>query len=439
MDQPDPHEVARVITRAHHEEWARVVAVLTRQFGDLDVAEEATADAFETALDRWRVDGVPPNPGGWLTTTARRKALDRLRREGRRAEKQQLAFALDTARQPESVGAIDDERLRLLFICCHPALGIESRVALTLRMVGGLTVPEIARAFLVQESAMGQRISRAKSRLRSAAIPFRVPTDDDLPERLSGVLAVLYLIFNEGYFSTSSNDEPVRHDLVTDAIGLCRLLQVLLPREREVTGLLALMLLAEARRATRVSADGALIPLGEQRRDAWDHAMIAEAHRMIDGAAGPGQVPGRYLTLAEISATHVSTDDARDTDWPRVLALYDHLVLIDPSPIVLLNRAVAIAEVHGPGPAMELVDRLHDTLSGYHPFFAVRAEIARRLGRTEQAQAAYRRAIELTGNSAERDYLRRRCDELDGGAGSSSASPPASSDPCAPSVLGVTM
>ena len=415
MGRPDPHEVARVITRAHHEEWARVIAVLTRQFGDLDVAEEATADAFVTAVDRWRLDGIPPNPGGWLMTTARRKALDRLRREGRRAEKQQLALALDAGRRPESVGAIDDERLRLLFICCHPALPIESRVALTLRMVGGLTVPEIARAFLVHEPTMGQRISRAKSRIRSAAIPFQVPMDDDLPERLSGVLAVLYLIFNEGYLSTSSNHEPVRHDLVADAIGLTRLLQGLLPREREVTGLLALMLLAEARRATRVSADGSLVPLGEQRRDAWDHAMIAEAQGMIEGAAGPGQVPGRYLTLASISATHVSAGDANGTDWPRIVALYDRLVVVDPSPIVLLNRAVAIAEVEGAGPAMEALDRLGDTLSGYHAYFAVRAEIARRLGRVEQAQAAYRRAIELTGNGGEKAYLQRRSDELDPG------------------------
>ncbi len=416
MGRPDPHEVARVITRAHHEEWARVIAVLSRQFGDLDVAEEATADAFETAVDRWRLDGVPPNPGGWLMTTARRKALDRLRREGRRAEKQQLALALAAAGPPEPVGAIDDERLRLLFICCHPALPIESRVALTLRMVGGLTVPEIARAFLVQEATMGQRISRAKSRIRSAAVPFRVPTDDDLPERLSGVLAVLYLIFNEGYLSTGSDDEPVRHDLVADAIGLSRLLQRLLPREREVTGLLALMLLAAARRATRVSADGSLTPLGEQRRDAWDHAMIAEARLLIEGAAVPGQVPGRYLTLAAISATHVSAHDARDTDWPRIVALYDHLVLVDPSPIVLLNRAVAIAEVEGPGAAMEIVDRLHNALSGYHAYFAVRAEIARRLGHVEQAQAAYRRAVDLTRNSGEKAYLQRRSDELDSGA-----------------------
>ena len=405
--------MARGITRAHHDEWARVVAALTRRFGDLDVAEEAAAEAFATAVDRWPVEGIPPNPGGWLTTTARRKAIDRLRRDGRRAEKHRLAQDLDASAPEESAGAIDDEQLRLLFICCHPVLPVESRVALTLRMVGGLTVPEIARAFLVQESTMGQRISRAKARLRSAAIPFQVPTDADVPARLSGVLAVLYLIFNEGYLASGAAGEPVRDELVMDAIRLARLLHGLVPNDGEVAGLLALMLLAEARRATRISADGELITLAEQNRGAWDHAMIADARRLIDGARAGGGPPGRYLALAAISAAHASVDDARDTDWSAIVTWYDHLVRVDPSPIVLLNRAVAIAEVDGPAAAMETVEGLHDSLAGYHAYFAVRADIARRLGRVEEARSAYSRAIALAGNAAEKAYLARRRAELE--------------------------
>ena len=390
-----------------------MVAALTRRFGDLDVAEEAAADAFATAVDRWPIEGIPPNPGGWLTTTARRKALDRLRRDGRRAEKQRLAQDLDTSAPEGPAGAIDDERLRLLFICCHPVLSVESRVVLTLRMVGGLTVPEIARAFLVQESTMGQRISRAKARLRSAGTPYRVPTDEDVPARLSGVLAVLYLIFNEGYLSSGAAGKPVRDELVTDAIRLARLLHGLLPEDGEVAGLLALMLLAQARRATRVSADGELITLAEQNRAAWDHAMIADARRLIDGPHSGGGPPGRYLALAAISAAHASVDDARDTDWSTILTWYDHLVRVDPSPIVHLNRAVAIAEVDGPAAAMETVERLHGSLTGYHAYFAVRADFARRLGHVEEARSAYSQAIALAGNTAERAYLVRRRAELD--------------------------
>jgi RNA polymerase sigma-70 factor (ECF subfamily) len=387
--------------------------VLTRQFGDLDIAEEATAEAFERAVERWRIEGIPPNPGGWLTTTARRKALDRLRRESRRDEKYRLAHAAANDVLDEPTGAIDDERLRLLFICCHPALPLEGRVALTLRMIGGLTVSEIARAFLVQDATMGQRISRAKARIKAAGIPYAVPSVADLPERLSGVLAVLYLIFNEGYLSTSADREPVRQTLVADGIRLTRQLHALLPREGEVAGLLALMLLAEARSAARVSPGGELITLTEQNRAAWDHAMIAEAQRLIDGATAGGRAADRYLTLAAISATHASTDDARATDWSRIVALYDHLARIDPSPIVLLNRAVAIAEVEGPGVAKSLLDHLHGALGGYHAYFAVRAEIVRRLGQAEEARTAYGRAIELADNAAERAYLTRRRSELD--------------------------
>jgi RNA polymerase sigma-70 factor, ECF subfamily len=389
-----------------------VVAVLVRQFGDLDVAEEAAADAFATAVERWRAEGVPPNPGGWLTTTARRKALDRLRRDRTRDEKYGLVQALDGEVAGEPDGAIADERLRLLFVCCHPAIPLEGRVALTLRMVGGLTVPEIARAFLVRETTMGQRISRAKAKVRSAGIPFQVPSHDELPARASGVLTVLYLVFNEGYLSTGEHAEPVRQELVLDAIRLTRLLRTLLPHEGEVAGLLALMLFAEARRAARVSPDGGLVTLDQQNRSAWNHAMIREGDRLLEEAAGAGRPPGRYRILAAISATHCSAAQARDTDWPRIVALYDRLARLDPSPIVLLNRAVAVAEVDGPEAALSLVDRLHGGLSGYHPYFAVRADLLRRLGRGGEAIDAYDLAIALAGNTAEKALLTRRRDVL---------------------------
>lgn len=407
---PDPFDVARAITRAHREEWARVVAVLVRQFGDLDIAEESAADAFATAVERWRADGVPPNPGGWLTTTARRKALDRLRRDRTRAEKYGLVHALADEVAEESDDAIADDRLRLLLICCHPALPLEGRVALTLRMVGGLTVPEIARAFLVPSTTMGQRISRAKAKVGSAGIPFQVPSEEELPERVSGVLTVLYLVFNEGYLSTGDHAEPVRQELVLDAIRLTRLLLTLLPRDGEVAGLLALMLFAEARRPARVSAGGELLTLDEQDRSAWDHAMIREGDRLLERVASEGRPPGRYRILAAISAAHCSAPEARDTDWRRIVALYDHLARLDPSPIVLLNRAVAVAEVGGPGAALGLVDPLSDALAGYHPYFAVRADLLRRLGRAGEAIDAYESAIALAGNPAEKALLARRRD-----------------------------
>ena len=412
MTAAEPPEVGRAITRVHREEWARVVAVLVRRFGDLDIAEESAADAFAVAVERWRAEGVPPNPGGWLTTTARRKALDRLRRDRSRDEKYRLvqAVADDVADEPDE--AIEDERLRLLLVCCHPALAREARLALTLRLVGGLTVPEIARAFLVQERTMGQRISRAKAKVRSAGIPFEIPPREELPERASGVLTVLYLVFNEGYLATGDHPEPVRQELVLDAIRLTRLLLTLLPREDEVAGLLALMLFAEARRPARVSPDGRLLMLDEQNRSAWNHAMIREGDRLIEGAATRGRPPGHYRILAAISATHCSAPQAADTDWARIVALYDLLSRIDPSPIVLLNRAVAVAEVAGPEVALGLVDRLHDPLAGYHPYFAVRADLLRRLERPDEAVAAYERAIALAGNAAEKALLARRRDVL---------------------------
>ena len=399
------------ISEAHREEWARLVAALTRRFGDLDIAEEAAAEAFATALVRWPADGVPPNPGAWLTTTAKRKAIDRIRREQKRADKQRQARMLyDEPAEPRD--AIDDERLRLIFICCHPALTLEARVALTLRMVGGLTMPEIARAFLMQESAMGQRITRAKAKITAARIPYRLPSADDLPARVSGVLAVLFLIFNEGYLATGPDTDPVRHDLTAEAIRLTRLIRDLMPDDGEVAGLLALMLLTEARRAARVSANGELIPLDQQDRLAWDTPLIVEGHRLVRERLATGVAPGRYQILAAINAVHTSARDVRDTDWSQVVALYDQLVRLDPSPIVALNRAIAIAELDGPRVALATVDRLEERLAGYHAYHATRADLLRRLDRTQESHAAYDQAIALAGNSAEIAYLTRRRDQL---------------------------
>ncbi|MFI6990353.1 RNA polymerase sigma factor [Nonomuraea wenchangensis] len=407
-------DVREAITRAHHDEWARVIASLTRRFGDLDIAEEAAAEAFAAAVERWPADGVPPNPGAWLTTTANRKAIDRIRRENKRDDKHKEArMVYDDP--PEPVGAIDDDRLRLIFTCCHPALAMQTRVALTLRMVGGLTVPEIARAYLVAESAMGQRITRAKAKIKAARIPYRVPSAEDLPARVSGVLAVLYLVFNEGYLATGPDTDPLRPDLTAEAIRLTRLIRALMPGDGEVAGLLALMLLTEARRTARVSAGGELVPLTEQNRRAWDTGLIAEGHRLVRerlAAAAAGVAPGRYQILAAINAVHTSARDIRDTDWSQVLALYDQLVRLESSPIIALNRAVAVAELDGPQVALAAVDRLEDTLAGYHAYHATRADLLRRLGRSRQACAAYDKAIELAGNTAETAYLTRRRDQL---------------------------
>ncbi|MFF5226010.1 RNA polymerase sigma factor [Dactylosporangium sp. NPDC000521] len=405
-------DVRAALTRAHQEEWAWVVANLTRRFGDLDVAEEAAAEAFATAVERWPVDGVPPNPGAWLTTTANRKAIDRIRRESKRDDKQKEARMLQDDTPAEPLGAIDDERLRLIFTCCHPALAMETRVALTLRMVGGLTVPEIARAFLVQEAAMGQRITRAKAKIKAARIPYRLPSADDLPARVAGVLAVLYLVFNEGYLATGADTDPVRPGLTAEAIRLTRLIRALLPGDGEAAGLLALMLLTEARRAARFSATGELVTLAEQDRGAWDPALIAEGHRLVRQRLATGEAPGRYQILAAINAVHTSARDARDTDWSQVVALYDQLVRLDPSPVVALNRAIAVAELDGPDVALAAVDRLADRLAGYHAFHVTRADLLRRLGRGQQARVAYDRAIELAGNTAEIAYLTRRRDQL---------------------------
>ncbi len=404
--------IDEAITRAHHEEWARVVASLTKRFGDLDIAEDAAAEAFAIAVERWPADGVPPNPGAWLTTTANRKAIDRIRRENKRDDKHQEAHALYDDNPAEPLGAVDDDRLRLIFTCCHPALAMESRMALTLRMVGGLTVPEIARAFLVQETAIGQRITRAKAKIKAARIPYRVPSADDLPTRVSGVLAVLYLVFNEGYLASGADTDPVRAELTAEAIRLTRLIRVLLPADGEVAGLLALMLLIEARRDARVSGGGELVTLDEQDRTGWDTTLIAEGHELMRERLASGLAPGRYQILAAINAVHTSVQDARDTDWSQVVALYDQLVRLDASPIVALNRAVAVAELDGPNVALAAVDDLDASLAGYHPYHATRADLLRRLGRAAEARAAYDRSIELAGNTAEIAYLTRRRDEL---------------------------
>ncbi|MBB2891610.1 DUF6596 domain-containing protein [Flexivirga oryzae] len=405
--------VGEAIAAAHRDEWARIVAALARRF-DLDTAEDAAAEAFAVAVERWPADGIPPNPGGWLTTTATRKAIDRVRREARREQKYQEAQVLYADDAPSPTGVIDDDRLRLIFTCCHPALAPEARIALTLRMVGGLTVPEIAHAFLVQESAMGRRITRAKAKIKANHVPYRVPSAADLPARLEGVLAVLFLVFNEGYLATGGKSDPIRADLTQQAIRLSRLLHTLLPDDGEVVGLLALMLLTDARRPARISATGELITLGEQDRSLWDRELIEEGHRLVRGrlaaVAAGGPPPGRFQLLAAINAVHTYPQRAGDTDWFQIVTLYDRLTSIDPSPVVALNRAVAVAELDGPEVALALLDGL--PLDGYHAFHASRAEMLRRAGRVAEAREAYTRAIALTGNTAEAAYLTRRRDEL---------------------------
>ncbi|WP_392467991.1 RNA polymerase sigma factor [Arsenicicoccus cauae] len=409
--------VEEAISRTHREEWARVVASLARRFGDLDLAEEAAADAWVAAVERWPRDGIPPNPGGWLTTTATRRAIDRLRRELKRDAKQEAASLLVDDSPLAPTGPVQDDRLRLLFTCCHPALALEARVALTLRLIGGLTVAEIARAFLVQETTMAQRITRAKAKIKAAHIPYRVPSETDVRARLAGVLAVVFLIFNEGYLATYG-DEPLRADLSDEAIRFGRLLHALLPDDGEVTGLLALMLLTDARRAARVDDGGELVTLGEQERARWDAALIREGHVLVrecvDAVAAGGAPPGRYQLLAAINAVHTQARSASATDWGQVVTLYDRLVALDPSPIVRLNRAVAVAERYGAARGLAEVDEVAAALVGYHALHATRADLLRRLGREGEARAAYDRALALTDNPAEQAYLARRRADLVG-------------------------
>lgn len=401
------HAGIQAVERIFREEYGRLIASLVRRFGDIDIAEEAAGEALVAALDKWPQTGVPPNPGGWLTTTAGNRAIDRIRRDKQRDAKHQAALMWqdDTPRQP--TGPVQDDRLRLLFTCCHPALAPEARIALTLRLLGGLTVAEIGRAFLVPETTMAQRITRAKKKIAAAKVPYRVPEDADLPGRLGGVLTVLFLVFNEGYLATGDGD-PVRAELTGEAIRLARILRSLLPHEPEVTGLLALLLLTDARRQARVR-HGELVPLGEQDRAGWDHALIAEGHDLVRECLAINR-PGRYQLLAAINAVHTDAPTASDTDWSQVVALYDQLTRLDPSPIVALNRAVALAELDGPEIALTLVD--HQPLTGYHPWHATRADLLRRLGRTAEAKEAYDAAIAATHNTAEHAYLTRKRGEL---------------------------
>ena len=410
-------DVDAAVERIFKEEFGRVVASLARRFGDLDLAEDAAGEALVVALERWRSDGVPPNPGAWLTTTAGNRAIDRIRRESRRDDKHQQAEMIRNADPHEPTGPVEDDRLRLIFTCCHPALAPEARVALTLRLLGGLTVAEIAAAFLVPETTMAQRITRAKRKIAGARIPYRVPELADLPTRLDAVLAVLYLVFNEGYLA-SSGEAPVRRELTGEAIRLARVLRSLLPDQPEVTGLLALLLLTDARRESRF-AGGELVPLGEQDRGGWDRRLVEEGHALVREclavARATGRPPGCYQLLAAVNAVHTDAPDARDTDWPQIATLYDQLLRIDPSPVVRLNRAVAIAELDGPEVALAEVDRLGPAgLDGYHAWHATRADLLRRLGRSVDARAAYDAAIASAGNAAERAWLARRRDQLSG-------------------------
>ncbi|MFV8317582.1 RNA polymerase sigma factor [Mycobacterium sp. 23] len=397
------------IERVYREEYGRVVASLVRRFGDIDVAEEAAGEALVVALQRWPQDGVPPNPAGWLTRTAANKAVDRLRRESLRPSKHLAANMIrdDTAHEP--TGPVEDDRLRLIFTCCHPALAPEARVALTLRLLGGLTVAEIAAAFLVTETTMAQRISRAKKKIADAHIPYRVPATDDLGERVAAVLAVIYLVFNEGYLATAGS--PVRDDLTAEAIRLARILRGLLPEVPEVTGLLALMLLIQARRSRRI-VNGELVPLHEQDRGGWDPALIAEGHALVRNCLSINR-PGRYQLLAAINAVHTDAPTAADTDWSQIVALYRQLLEFDSSPVVELNYAIAVAELDGPAVALSRVDRLPQAaMQRYHPFHVTRAELLRRLGRSDEARAAYEAALALVDNPAEHAYLARRRDQV---------------------------
>ena len=392
------------IERVFREQYGRVVAVLTRVFGDIDIAEDAVQDAFAEASRRWPAAGLPPSPAGWIITTARNRAIDRLRREAARDAKHAQAALLHAENQPIEEGPVRDDRLRLIFTCCHPALGAAARVALTLRLLGGLTTAEIAHAFLVPEPTMAQRLVRAKAKIRDAGIPYRIPAEADLPARLSGVLAVVYLIFNEGY-TASSGDLLARADLCAEAIRLGQLLARLMPDEPEVLGLLALMLLTESRRAARTSPEGALVLLADQDRSRWDRALIAEGQALVRQCLRRGQ-PGPYQIQAAINAVHSDAPLAAATDWEQILHLYDQLLVVAPSPVVTLNRAVAVAELDGPAAALALVDDLNSSnMDRYYLFHAIRADLLRRLGRRAEADAAYDTAITQTGNAAERAHL----------------------------------
>jgi RNA polymerase sigma-70 factor (ECF subfamily) len=397
-------DIGEIFRREH----GRAVAVLTRQLGDIALAEEAVQEAFAIALEHWPRNGTPPAPAGWIITTARNRAIDRLRREASRDARHEAAMQM--LEPDENDHDVNDDHLRLIFTCCHPAIALESQIALTLRLLCGMSTAEIARAFLISETTLAQRLSRAKSKIRAAGIPYRVPNAEDLPERLRSVLAVVYLVFNEGY-SASAGDELLRPALIEDAMRLGRLLHELLPRDGEVAGLLALMLLIDARRAARLDDSGAVVRLAEQDRSRWDRARIAEGQALLRECLARNR-PGPYQLQAAINAVHADARDAGSTDWVQILALYDQLMALTPNAVIALNRAVVIAEVHGPEHALRLVEELD--LPGYPWLHAVKADLLRRIGQRDAAAQSYQAAIRHCTNGREREYLERQCAALRG-------------------------
>ncbi|MGI5215567.1 RNA polymerase sigma factor [Plantactinospora sp. CA-290183] len=406
-----PDLPAAQIERVFRAEYGRAVAVLVRLLGDIDAAEEAVQDAFAAALRHWPSRGLPPSPAGWIITTARNRAIDHRRREASRTDRHTQAALLRSPDEPAEEDAVPDDRLRLIFTCCHPALAAEARVALTLRLLGGLSTAEVARAFLVAEPTMAQRLVRAKGKIRHARIPYRVPADADLPDRLRTVLAVVYLIFNEGY-AASSGDRLIRAELCAEAIRLGRALAELMPDEPEVLGLLGLMLLVESRRPARTTGDGRPVRLADQDRARWDRGLVAEGQAIVRRCLRRGR-PGPYQIQAAVNAVHSDAPSAAATDWAQIRQLYDQLLALAPSPVVALHRAVAVAETDGPETALRLVDDLD--LDHYQPFHAVRADLLRRSGRAAEAVRAYDAAIARTGNAAERDLLHDLRAALGGG------------------------